>query len=954
MPYSGSGPTGVREGKSVEAEEEMRGICRRWVYLAYTATVAAAVSMATVFPLDTVEKGTLRGFVLDLRTGATVHDVIIEVLPVGVTVHTDFDGMFNVDLPPGEYRLTARRPGYFERVIEGVKVRVDEEVWQEVTIMPESGVIQETVEVVADSERATVEALLSERKGSAVLIDGIGRQEMSLLPGGDGADVMSRVTGVSVVDEKYVFVRGLGERYSSTQLNGAEIPSTQPDRKVVAMDLFPAALLENVETVKSFTPDLSGQFSGGVVRLVSLDFPRSAMLRVSYGSSFNTLTTFKPFLDYSGGAYDFWGYDDGTRALPSVIPPQKIVRGTAFSPGFSSEEVQAFGRAFSNNWTPSKGSDAIPGQKFSIVGGNTWGPVGLIVAVTHSTEYSTRAEVQNYYAMDEQGLTPFSEYEFDISSTTARTGLLGNLAYRLNNDHKITFKNFYTHEGRDESRIFEGFNRDINTDIRDFRLRFTEEAIYSGQVTGEHYLPFLANSLLEWRVTRSRSDMDEPDLRETLYEYSAAEARYVIADESQSGFREFINLNEVVWDPDVSLTTFFHGGGIVGSVKGGFAYRHRDRDFWARRFRFIPRSFKGIDRGAPPEVLFAPENINPRNFELREETRNTDSYYAREWNRAAYLMADISTGPWRFVGGARRENHVQRVVTFDAFKSEAVTVATELPNRNWLPALNVVYQLNGSMNLRASASKTLNRPEFRELAPFDFTDVIGGRTVQGFPGLKQASIQNYDLRWEWFPAAGELVSASFFYKRFTNPIERVVEATAQLRTSFRNADRARNYGIELDLRKNLGFLGASLSPLVGILNYTFVDSDVTIPRTDIVVLTTLRRPLEGQSRHVFNTVVEYSHPVSRTTVRTLLNFQGSRITDVGALGLPDIIEDGYTRLDTVILQPLGASRRWNLRFSAENLLDEKVRYTQGGLPQRVYRPGRTFNVSLSYDFFGER
>ncbi|GAB4250296.1 MAG: TonB-dependent receptor [Acidobacteriota bacterium] len=923
----------------------MRGKCIGVLILVNLLFVAAAAG---------AESGTLRGFVLDLGTGATVHDVVVEIEPGGVVVRSDIDGMFSVDLPAGEYRLRARKPGYLDKIVEGVKVGAGREIWQDVPIVPEAGVLQETVEVVASSEKATVEALLVERKSLAVLTDGIGRQEMSLLPGGDGADVMARVTGVSVVDDRYVYVRGLGERYSSTQLNGAEIPSTQPDKKVVAMDLFPSGLLENVETVKSFTPDLSGEFAGGLVRVNALDFPRRATLKVSYGTSFNTLTTFKPFLDYAGGKFDFWGYDDGSRALPAGIPATKIVRGTFFSPGLTPEKLQELGRLFPNQWSPSAASDARPGQKFSIVGGNTWGPLGFVVAATHNTTYATREERRTYYAMDQGVLNPFSDYDFDISSTTARTGLLANLAYRVGNDHKITFKNFYTHEGRDESRIFEGFNRDINTHIRDLRLRFTEEAIYSGQVAGEHYLPLFGNSLLEWKVTRSRSDMDEPDLREVMYEFSSAEGRYVLADESQSGFREFINLNEVVWDPELSWTTFFHGGAFIGSIKAGFAYRQRDRDFWARRFRFVPRSFKGIDKGAPPEVLFAPENIRPDGFELREETRNTDTYHAQEWNRAAFLMADVSTGRWRFVGGVRRENHLQRVVTFDLFNPDLVTVATELRNQDWLPALNVLYQLSGTMNLRFSASETLNRPEFRELAPFDFTDVVGGRTVQGFPELQQATIQNYDVRWEWFPGARELISASFFYKRFDKPIERVVEATAQLRTSFRNAERARNFGFELDFRKNLGFLWSGLSNFEGIVNYTFVDSDVTIPKTGIVVLTTLKRPLEGQSRHVFNGVLEYSHPRVGSTLRALVNFQGARISDVGALGLPDILEDGRTRLDAVFLQPLGAARRWTLRFAAENLLDEPIRFTQGGLPQREYRVGRTFSFSISHEFLGER
>ncbi|GAB4109380.1 MAG: TonB-dependent receptor [Acidobacteriota bacterium] len=897
-------------------------------------------------------KGQLRGFVLDLATGATLHHTVVEVLPAAVTTITDLDGMFAIALPPGEYQLVVRKPGYLPYRVEGVRVPEQGEVWQEVPLTPEGGVSQTTVEVVATSERATIEALLSERKSIGVLSDSIGRQEMTLNPGSDGADVMQRVTGVSLVDNKYVFVRGLGERYSATQLNGSQIPSTQPDKKVIAMDLFPASLLENIRTEKSYTPDQPGEFAGGIVKVNTLDFPRTPTFKITYGTGFNTLTTFKPFKTYPGGNYDFWGYDDGARKLPSLIPPQRIVRGTAFSPGFTREELAVLGRSFSNVWELDENQDAIPAQKFNVIAGNTWGPLGLVFAVNHGTDFENRRERMVFYNLGSGGqLEPFNDYQMEYSIQKARTSGTLNLAYRLGNNHKLLFRNFYTHEASDEARLFQGPNSDFNGLYRNTRLRWEEESIYSGQVSGEHYLPILGNLLFNWTLSRATSMLDQPDLRETLYESrSFAGDEFVLADESQSGFRQFINLKEVLWDPEANLTAFFQGGSLVGSVKVGAAYRHRDRDFGARRFRFVPINTRNIDLTLPPEQIFTYENINPRGFELRETTRNTDAYTALQINRAYYVMGDLSWRRWRFIGGVRLEQDNQRVETFNPFQRELVTTSTTLDNRDYLPALNIVYQLNSRMNLRVSASKTLNRPEFRELAPFDFSDVVGGRTLQGFPGLTRATIQNYDVRWEWFPAATDLVSASFFEKRFNDPIERVVEATAQLRTSFRNADSAQNRGIELDVRKGLGFLSSRLENIRVMGNYTFVDSNVELPTGGIVVLTSLSRPLAGQSRHIFNSIVEYASPRWRTVARALYNFQGARISDVGAFGIPDIIEDGYNGLDASVSQPFGD---WTLKFAAQNLLDEEVRFLQGGLPQRVYRLGRTFTVSVSYSFFGE-
>jgi len=917
-----------------------------------TAMLLLAALSGGLWAQASDKQGTLRGFVLDLGTGSTLHGVTIEVKPAGLTVQTDLDGMFSVEIPAGEYSLVARKPGYLDKQITGVKVTAGQEAWQEVPLTPQGGVIQETVEVVATTEKASVEALLSERKGMATLTDSIGRQEMSMIPGGDGADVMQRVTGVSIVDNKYVFVRGLGERYSATQLNGSTLPSTQPDKKVVAMDLFPSSLLENIETEKSYTPDQPGEFAGGLVKVNTLDFPTGPSFKLSYGTDYNSISTFKPFQSYRGGKYDFWGYDDGSRSLPNTIPAEKLIRKTPFSSGFTREQMQQFGQAFANQWTYNTNSDAIPGQKFSVVGGNTWGKFGLVTAFNHGTEYRSRRERRTYYKVSAGNeLQPFNDYDFNLGTVSTRTGGTANLAYRLDNNNKILFRNFYSHDSSNESRFFQGPNRDYGQELRDYRLRFSEESIYSGQVSGEHYVPLFGNSLVEWKLTRALSSLDEPDLRESLYEFSATQGEFVFANESQSGFRQFTKLNDKIWDPDVNLTTFFHGGGLIGSLKFGATYRDRKRDFHARRFRFIPLNTQGIDLTQRPEDILTLQNIRPDGFEIREETRNTDAYDAKEINRAVYGMADVSISRWRFIGGARVETDMQRVSTFDPFVPEKNTIATELSNSDVLPALNVVYQLNPQMNLRGSASKTLNRPEFRELAPFDFTDVIGGRSVIGYPGLERATIQNYDVRWEWFPGPVDLISASFFYKRFNHPIERVVEMTAQLRTSFRNADSAKNYGFELDFRRNLGFMTDGLENFSVNLNYTFVDSNVKIPDESLVVLTSLNRALAGQSRHVVNGILEYSIPRFGTVARGLVNFQGARISDVGALGLPDIYEDGYTRLDAVVMQPLGESRKWNLKFSGENLLDQTVKFTQGGLPQRTFHTGRTFGVTLAYSFF---
>lgn len=905
-------------------------------------------------PAPPAETGELAGLVLDLGSGNTLNRVEIEVRPLGVKITSDLDGLFRIKLPPGTYTLVATREGYLTQTITGVRLTAGQETWQEVPIQPSQGVASTVIEVSASADEATNVALIQERKAAPTLSEAIGRTEMSRITGGDGADVMQRVTGISVVDNKFVFVRGLGERYSATELNGAQIPSTQPDKKVIAMDLFPSALLESIETEKSYTPDQAAEFAGGLVKVNTLDFPSRPTLRIGYGSDFNTHTTFKPFRNYPGGKYDFFGFDDGTRSLPDIIPSTKVIKATRFTPGFSAQEIQQFGRAFSDVWEFNTKNDAMPAQKFNFVAGNTFGNLGVVVALSHGTDYESRKEGRTFYGTETSDNLVFrAGYNFDLSTVSTRSAATANVAYRLTPGNKLIFRNFFTHDSSDEARSYEGFNRDINTQLRNIRLRFNEEQIYSNQLSGEHSLGLFGNSLLEWSVTRARSTFDEPDLRESLYEFDPARDQFVLSNQSQSGFRQFNNLAEELIEPKLNYSIFFFGKGVTGNIRIGASYRNRDRDFHSRRFRFIPINTQGIDISAGPDEILAPENIRPNGFELREETRNTDTYGAKQINRGFYGMLDIAFGSWRFIGGGRVESDGQRVVTYDNFRPEQVQVTTVLENTDFLPALNVVYKLSPSQNLRGSYSKTLNRPEFRELAPFDFTDVTGGRTLVGFPGLNIAHIRNYDVRWEWFPGGEDVISGSFFFKNFDQPIERVVEATAQLRTSYRNAEGARNWGFEADFRRNLGFLAEGLSPFSINANYTFVESNVTVPTGGLIQLTSSNRPLAGQSKHVFNGIFQWERQAG-TVARALLNYQGDRLADVGANRLPDIIERGRWGLDAIFIQPFGAARQWTFKFSAKNLLNQEYLFSQGDKTQRSYNTGRTFSLSLSYSFFAER
>jgi TonB-dependent receptor len=373
-------------------------------------------------------------------------------------------------------------------------------------------------------------------------------------------------------------------------------------------------------------------------------------------------------------------------------------------------------------------------------------------------------------------------------------------------------------------------------------------------------------------------------------------------------------------------------------VKFGASFVDRERGFTSRRFRFIPINTSGLDLTLPADQLFTAANIGPA-FEIKEETRATDTYDATQTIGAFYAMTDLSlSGRARLVGGARIERFDQEVNTFDLFDLEGDVITASLEKTDVFPAVNLVYNVRADQNLRFGFSQTVNRPEFRELAPFEFTDIVGGRAVVGNPDLQRALIQNVDARWEMFPGGDQVVAASFFYKHFSDPIERIVEPTAQLRTSFTNAESAQNVGIELEARRRFADL-----VMVG-ANYTFVNSAITLASAAAQVQTSLERPLAGQSENLFNAVFEVGR--GPMVARVLYTFFGERISDVGSLGLPDILEDGRGTVDFIL------SARWRalrLRFTAENLGDEELTFTQGGLVQRQYTLGRSvaFNIGVA-------
>jgi len=653
-------------------------------------------------PAFSQQSGKVAGVVIDQFNAMTLPMAPIEIVETGEVFYTELDGRYSFELPPGPYQLKVTFAGYQEQLVS-VNIAAGQTVSLDIAVSMER--FSEEVTVTAEAETPqlfTAEAQLVERKKATVISDNLAAEDMRKNADSNAASAMRRVTGLTVVDNQYVFVRGLGERYSNTQLNGSTLPTTEPEKKVVPLDLFPSALIQSVQVQKTYMPDKQGDFTGGLVQIEPLSFPDRQVFDVSLSYGFNTETTFQDFQTYPGGSSDFLGYDDGTRALPSVIPTdQKVVRESIFTEGFTRPELQTFGRSFANVWEPRLSASAVPNQSYSVVWGNSTEKLGAVVSFAYNYKNQNQTEEQNFYSVSDEEISLQNAYDFEVSGTDTTMGLVGNLSYKIDGSNRIAFENFYTNNSSNETRVFHGFNQDINTEIVDSRLLWVEESIYSGKVSGEHFFSSLSNSRFDWRGSFSTAVRDEPDMRETLYEYNPAIDEFVLADESQSGFRMFNDLNDHVYELGADWSFYAtQWSGLPAMIKVGPYVQFRDRDFSSRRFRFVNIAPGRFDISQPPEVLFSEENIGP-NFELREETRATDTYTADQTITAGYGMIDLPFSErWRFVGGVRVERSEQNVSTFDLFAADPTPLVSNLDDTDVLPGLNVVYALNNSQNLR--------------------------------------------------------------------------------------------------------------------------------------------------------------------------------------------------------------------------------------------------------------
>lgn len=897
---------------------------------------------ASIFAQTT---GQISGKVTDAVKGEALigANAIIENTTLGAAV--DVDGNYLIrNIPAGTYTVKFSLVGYAAKtvntvvVIAGQTAKLDV-VLKEETIQGEAVVVEATA--ILNSENS----VLQQQRKAATIGDAIAAEQIKRAPDATTGDALRRVTGVSIVDNKYVYVRGTSERYNNTLLNGAQLSSTEPDKKAYAFDTLPSNLLENTVISKSFTPDLPGNFSGGLVQINTIDFSEKLTIRLGTTGAYNTASTASDFKTYQGSKWDAFGFDDGTRELPGAVNGKKVI-----SSNYSSGELQTIGLSFRNIWGVSA-QKAAPNSSYMLSIGSSsqlFGrTLGYIGALSYRNGFDKVDLIRNDYNADG---TPQFEFKGDNYKFSVLWGGLLNLSYKLGDFHKISMKNLYNRAADDEVTEFRGVNYDAGSEWKNTGLQFVARSTYSGQLLGDHAFPHLAGLQWNWRASYSQSKRDEPDYRRIIYTRAMGSADSYVAGLSfvpnpASGGRFFAKLNDDNWGGGSDFTVQV----AQTKVKFGGLLNRVERDFSSRLFAYkISSQTDSRLLYSALDTLFASQHIGQRGFVIDEITNKSDKYDANEKLYAGYFMIDapfqLRQKSLRLIAGARLENNDQQLNSFDL---QDRPVHVDLNKTDILPSINLTYNLSAAANIRTAFSQTVSRPEFRELAPFAFYDFTTVSVVYGNPELKRALVKNFDVRLETFPNVGEILSASFFYKQFTDAIEEVIVPTTELTRSFGNADKARNYGIELELRKSLQFVNRALSNFSFTGNYSWIQSEVDLKGSALAIAKDKRR-LQGQSPYMINLGLLYASAQGGSSVSLLYNRFGKRIAQVGSLYDDDIIEMPRDLVDVTLAQMLG--KHYEFKFSAKDILGQEQEFVQAARKVKGNLKGSTYSVGLSLKY----
>ncbi|MCD4746162.1 MAG: TonB-dependent receptor [Bacteroidales bacterium] len=920
-------------------------------------TITILILFITV--LSIAQKVTIRGKVTDKETGEELIGTTIMAVGTQLGAITDFDGNYSLELPAGKYDIKCSFISYETINITEIEIKTDE--IQIINFQLEEAVIGlKEVRIEAKQIRRTENALLVIQKKSASLINGISSQEISRSGDSDAASALKRVIGVSVEGGKYVYVRGLSDRYSKTTLNSAEIPGLDPNRNTVQMDMFPSNLIENMVVFKTFSPELPGSFAGGYINIITKDFPEKFTFQFSGSLAYNDQSSFNNnFLTYDGGKLDWLGIDDGTRNWP--------IENTSDIPNLyeDNNKLDDITRSF-NKEMDIKYKKSFINQSYSISLGNQnkigKKSLGYIVGINYQKNY-------NYFddgAIGRYKLTGFEEKSLNTErylntekgAMEVLTGGMASLNYKISNNHKIGIIGIHNQSGDKIAKFSDGEkpSDEIGMYQQNRELKFLQRSITSGQLNGKHYFENIKKLKINWLSSYTVSKQNEPDLRYFVNSYyienndttfEIEKSKYALPARYTREMKESNFDNKIDFQLPLNIR-------VKSKLKFGLANVYKYRVFEEERINI--NSQNNSFTGSIAEYL-SDENIGQNapgtyGVYVMNATDKKNSYTGKQDVASAYTMIDVNiNNKLRMIVGGRLEYTYLHVESYNKKKPVG-----DLKNLDLLPVLNFTYEVDENIYLRTAISRTLARPTFRELAPYASYDYETGETKLGNNNLERTLIDNFDIRAEYFFKPGEIISISGFYKRFINPIETTFNPiAANPELTWKNVDKANVYGIEFEFRKNLDFLNILKNCKLG-FNVSLVKSVVSIDSLELVAIHATdpnhpdTRVMFGQSPYIINAFFCYENDSIGFSANITYNVAGKKLAVVIVSGTPNIYEQPFNSLNFNINQKI--SKRFSLKFSMKNILNSihKKIYTYKNKEYIYdkYSVGRTYSLGFVY------
>ncbi|MCB1934549.1 MAG: TonB-dependent receptor [Nitrosomonas sp.] len=929
------------------------------------SSVAGTMAGTEALPEETevFGEGVISVKVLSVETGKPVKDVQIFVSGLQQQLRTDDAGRLEAIIPAGSYSVSLLHPAYSSQTQDAVDITNGQTTELSFNLTPAGVELAEYV-VLEPHLAGTLASVIEEQKTSTEVTTILGAEQFSRSGDSDVASALRRASGLTLIGGQFVFIRGLGERYSSTLVNGAAVPSPDPTRRVVPLDLFPTNFLDNVMVQKSYSADRPGEFAGGTLEMRTRGIPDEFFFNISASTGFNDRTTFEDGLTYKGGGLDFLSFDDGARSLPDSLAAATANGGTIqpktlFNPnGFTQEEIEGFGEDLSGVWDvtdrpvgPDRGVDVAMGNTFNLGDFRA----GFIAAGGWNQQFRKQNEINREYTptVGSNELRMIQDFNTRRSLQSMElNGYLGaDIEYKDN--HRIFTRTMFLRQAVDEARIAQGFTDAETSDVRRTKLWFLSNQLFTQQVGGNHQFNWAKDFSVNWLYTNATANRDQPKTRDYRFD-EMTDGSFALSRRADSNQTTYANLTDKdqSWRLDTKLPLEITPEHKM-ALHGGFITQDKKRHSSIQRFAFFPVGALGSEQSilaqSSLESILQPSNIGTDGFQLRETTRPTDSYNATQKLLSYYGKMDYTLyDRLNVTGGVRWEKNDQFVETFQNVANSNQSIISTINRTDMLPSVTGTLFISDKQQLRAGFSQTISRPDFRELSPAPFTDLNTNQETTGNPNLQQTDITNYDVRWEYYPSPNESFMASFFWKDLTQPIELVtLPGTAGLQT-YQNADKARVYGFEIEALKGLGFIHPWLENFYAGGNYTWSSSNVKLNAENLGAQTTNNRQLQGHSAQIFNFQIGYENPGWGSQATLLYNVTSKHIVSAGLLGAPDKYQQPFHQLDFVYNQSI--NKQLSFRVSMQNLLDDDVLILQGGELTRQFRRGRQFNVGVRISF----